>query len=630
MNELKLYRNGALFETIKLSDNSTQVKKIMSDNDLQLQFELPYFANFNIGDYADVFGERYKLAMLPAVSKNSKNFYEFNMTLRGENYNLSEVMFMFYDANNDMREPDFSLMANADMFLDLIIKNLNRIDNTWQKGTAITTDYKNLTFSKENCYNALGKIAEAFETEFWIEGRKVHIIKRHTQTGLKLKQGKNNGLYKINRTITNNTALFTRLYVYGGEKNLPPGYRNYSKRLRLPGTNNVAMVSNITWIVTTNTDGSSTIAFSFTDPVVANLNAITISYREYNVPNAQWHNGTGAPTSPRTFGVPAPGIYEFKITTIANGINYVSTPVFILNTSLGNQSIPILTSNFIAYLEKNVALYGVIEQTEVFDDVYPHRTGKVTAVDAGNIYTFIDSSIDFDVNNQLLPGLAAKVVFNTGQLAGYEFEVASFNNGTKKFTINKNKNENVLEVPSLLIRPAIGDEYVVIDIEMPQAYILAAENELQVKAQKLLDEFSTPNFSYLVDYDQAYLKRFNIVPKIGDIVWLEDIELQVNKPIRIVSVTRSLVNEFDVQVELADVLSKQTIQQLSSAINSNATTIDEVQQNMQTNSLFHNKIIGDLKIEQGTLIAKDIVPKPSSGTFLTLVIDTVTGKVYTQ
>jgi hypothetical protein len=52
-----------------------------------------------------------------------------------------------------------------------------------------------------------------------------------------------------------------------------------------------------------------------------------------------------------------------------------------------------------------VALYGLIEDTIVFEEVFPRRTGTVSAV--SSVLTFMDSSIDFNINNQLIAGVSA-------------------------------------------------------------------------------------------------------------------------------------------------------------------------------------------------------------------------------
>jgi hypothetical protein len=125
-------------------------------------------------------------------------------------------------------------MGTADTFMDLLLANAARV-GTWEKGQVIPTGYKNLTFSRENCYSALQRLAEAFGTEFAIEGRKMHLTKRAKDTGYEFKQGQHKGLYDVTRVNIDQTSIVTRLYAYGAQKNLPPDYRNYSqRRLKLP------------------------------------------------------------------------------------------------------------------------------------------------------------------------------------------------------------------------------------------------------------------------------------------------------------------------------------------------------------------------------------------------------------
>lgn len=522
MHELKILRGGNEIVTIKPNDDSVQYKKVMGENELRLRFKLSYYANLNIGDYADVFGERYKINQLPVVDKKTKFEYDYSLNMQASYFDLTKVQYFFLGDDNTLKEPDFSLVGNADTFVNLIISNLARVyGSTWVKGQVIPTDYKNLTFSANTCYEVLTQLAETFNTEFWIEGNKIHLTKRQYQTGWVFKHGKQKGLYEVIRQPADSTSIITRVYAFGSDKNLPPDYRNYSKRLLIP----------------------------------------------------------------------APGIY----------------------------------------LEKNTALYGINEITQIFDDIYPHRTGTVTSVDAGNPFHFNDTSMDFDINAQLLPGTSAKVTFNTGQLSGYTFEISDYNNTTKQFTILKNKNENAIDVPSTSLHPSIGDSYVLVDIQMPQTYIDKAEAALKQKAIDFLNTYCEPVYAYQIVFDPVNIKDARRVPGIGQVVRLVDNELQVDKPIRIVTATRNVINEYDIQVELSDILTKGIITQISSAINSTSTNLNNLSENVNTSTLFNNnKCIGDFKIEQGTIVAKDMTAPPAGATLLQLYIDSATGKIYAQ
>jgi len=121
------------------------------------------------------------------------------------------------------------------------------------------------------------------------------------------------------------------------------------------------------------------------------------------------------------------------------------------------------------YLEANVGLFGIREGVKMFDDVYPHFNGSVDSVP--EITSIVDAGINFDLNDYLLEGLIAKIVFKTGDLAGMEFEIQSYNHTTHTVVFNEYTDENDLTLPSSTFAPAPGDEFTFVDIKMPQAYI---------------------------------------------------------------------------------------------------------------------------------------------------------------
>ena len=478
-----ILRNGAEIVSVKPDSSSNQQKAVMGDNIINLQFNLNRLVQFKIGDHCTVYGENYYLNALPNIKKESTVLYEYTLAMQSEYYDLSKAQFLFYDGNNQLKEGVFSLMGNPDTFVDLLIKNANRIGAGWTKGTVINGPYVNMSFNSESCLAVLSRVSEQFGTEYFIKGKKITLDKRLVDRGITLRQGKDKGLYDIERQNFSDSNVITRLYAFGSSQNLPPDYRNYAQRLRMTG-----------------------------------------------------------------------GIF---------------------------------------FLEKNTDKYGIVESTQVFEEIYPHRTGKVTAVNAGNVFTFKDSSLDFNVNNQLLPGVSAKVVFNTGQLSGYTFDIQSFNNITKEFTVLKNKDEKAIDVPSTIFRAAIGDEYVLVDIQMPQTYIDAAEAALKTAAQDLLNTYSEPLVQLVVTCDPAYFRRKSITVDIGDLVWITDANLEINKRIRITSFTRNFDDEYTYQLTLSDAVSSGPIQDLSNGVSNNARDISDINSRLN-NRNSENNFVGEV------------------------------------
>lgn len=215
----------------------------------------------------------------------------------------------------------------------------------------------------------------------------------------------------------------------------------------------------------------------------------------------------------------------------------------------------------VPYLEANTDKYGIVEHTQTFDEIYPKRVGVVTKVYPDNPLLFTDSSLDFDLNayNEygstiLIAGVSAKVIFQTGDLAGYTLEVKQygFNSATKTFTLLKNKDEKSFEIPSEAFRPKVGDKYILVDIMMPQSYVENAEAELQAKAQEYLDKNSRQRFVYSVVPDPLYLKeiRANIV--LGETIRFTDPDFNLNDDIRIISLTKDIRNPYKISFEIAE------------------------------------------------------------------------------
>lgn len=204
------------------------------------------------------------------------------------------------------------------------------------------------------------------------------------------------------------------------------------------------------------------------------------------------------------------------------------------------------------YLENNVLLYGQREGAVTFDDIYPNRTGTVSAIDANDPFVFTDNAMDFDVNDQLIEGTVAKVVFKTGSLAGYEFEIKRYLNGVKTFEILPFEEDNGYVLPNANFRPSINDQYTLVDIQMPQTYIDTAETLLQQRTQEYIDENSVPRVTYSIDLDEKFIKANGIDLKIGNLVNIVDADLGIDAQIRVVEVSYPLVNPYKVSAVISD------------------------------------------------------------------------------
>lgn len=429
-------------------------KEVMGEDVAELNFVYGKKIDFQIGDYTYIFGNKYQLNQKPSVHKIAKSTYEYNLVMEGIKYDLAKVQYHFPDVQNSLNIPEWTLNANAERFIDLIVENANRVQSGWKKGIVEETEVKNINFSSNNLLQALSMLADEFGLEYWIDDDKtIHFAKHTVDRKRTFKYGLNKGLKSFKRENLNDSNIVTKLFAYGSSKNLPSGY--LGKRLSLD------------------------------EP-----------------------------------------------------------------------------------LQKNTKRFGVIEHTEIFEDIFPHRTGTVTAV-TSSPFEFIDSGIDFNLkqtdskgnSKYLIPGVSAKVTFNSGQLAGYTFEIAEagFDFAQKKVKIIKNKEEQNIDAPSELLRPAVGDMYVITDIIMPESYISKAKENLKEAAQKYLDENSVPQSQYLLESDPIYFNREMISLHLGEQIRIIDEDLHVDEKIRVVSIRQDLQNRHRVEFRVAKTISQNEI-----------------------------------------------------------------------
>lgn len=194
-----------------------------------------------------------------------------------------------------------------------------------------------------------------------------------------------------------------------------------------------------------------------------------------------------------------------------------------------------------------------IEKTKTWDDVFPHRTGTVTSYtytpsdDPDNYperakYELTDSSMPFDLNETdeygtvyLISGTSAKIHFNSGNLAGFEFEIEKYDHSTKTFTLIQLKEDNGDYYPNENLYPAAGDEYVLIDINLPQSYIDAAEAELLALAQAEIDYYYAPRSNFEVTTEPGY----ELAAELGDYITLDDDDFTAES-LRVISIAKNL------------------------------------------------------------------------------------------
>ena len=167
----------------------------------------------------------------------------------------------------------------------------------------------------------------------------------------------------------------------------------------------------------------------------------------------------------------------------------------------------------------------------------------------------------------LIGDVSAKIKFETGQLAGYEFDLHSYDHATKTFVINRFTDENGRVFPSETsgaFQISVGDKYIITEINLPQSYVDKAQNELAEAAKKDFPAMTQPQVSYKLSLSEDFfIKMFGReveteVLHVGDYIPIEDEEIGVNKAVRIVEINRDLLKRHTYEITLSDTVTKST------------------------------------------------------------------------
>ncbi|MFV0341003.1 MAG: hypothetical protein ACK5MA_10345 [Parachlamydiaceae bacterium] len=430
--------NQLLLDT-PVDDSSLRFKEIMGDNNLTLKFSLPEYLKaagdelgIPLGSWCEFKAERYMLFSPENFVKQHSEHYDYTLILEAWIAYMKFVKFKFFTVERNPGQPDkmvgapklkFSLTATPEDFVWLMVDCMNFSGVTgWTVGECIESDPVTIDFNHDYCYGVLQKIADAFNTEWEVDNKTIHIRKVERKDGngnrisFPLSYGYSNGILPgITRKQFDDSKVVNRVWVQGGDRNI--NYGTY-------GNDTLLMPKNST--------------------------------------------------------------YEYE------GKQYRTDETGCFVEPVGRTS-------------------SLSEDSLDISKVYPKRVGTITQVfevdDAQGFYDFTDTSIPdtLDFSKMFIPGETMTVVFQTGQLAGMEFEV-KYIHSERKFKLVPNT-DNGLTYPKGSIIPEAGDKYGVFHMSLPPEYIDSAEIEARDEAVKFLYENSQPKYTYQWQLDGIFAKE---------------------------------------------------------------------------------------------------------------------------
>ncbi len=235
---------------------------------------------------------------------------------------------------------------------------------------------------------------------------------------------------------------------------------------------------------------------------------------------------------------------------------------------------------------------GSIEDYDKTDDIFPCRTGKVTALGA-DVYSFVDNTMDFDLNEKdsngtkwLIADTTAKITFTSGYLAGQQFELkksGGYVHATKTFTLIKYTDERGMSFPSETAETfqiRVGDTYKITDINLPTAYENDAEEDLWFYGYDKFLQAKQARVQYTATFTEDFFLHHLPTDStadifhVGDYLPIKDTRFGVAKNIRITKVTRNLMKRYDYTLTVSDTNSETIVSQIVDEVINHETIIN--------------------------------------------------------
>jgi hypothetical protein len=369
---------------------------------------------------------------------------------------------------------------------------------------------QSVTVSNINCFDALALANTIFSANYIIRNRTIRVGTAGIDVATVFGYGKGNGLKSIRQTTNNDSGIITRLRVFGSTKNIP--YRWYNNQINpstnLPYIQDSMYVPNLVLPNFLSNGGDSYIDATADD---------IVSYVDL-------------------YGV-REGIVFFdgsddreEIYPSIQGMTYAQ-----------------LVAAGVA-ITQEVGDNGNLD--EIYSVVNPTDNGILPddGTELEKTFTIVLKDLGFDLSEKLSDGSykyassdgEMTISMKSGNCVGREFSIVD--GGIKKvitsgvvtyeLVCNREQEDAIgMAFPNSNYRVLEGDKFVIVNIQMPDAYVYAAMQRLLAAGSEYLAANNTTKFTYEPDIDNIYMARnpsIGLSLKEGDIFNFEDLDLPIS------------------------------------------------------------------------------------------------------
>lgn len=221
---------GKIRFSTKENTGSVYRKTLMKEDYILLYFNVDKPVLFEKGDYCETEFGRFEIVDLVFPKYNtSTGGYDYELRLDAEYYKWKNKI-LFYDRQGGNREASWNLTRTPDAHLSIVVSNLKSLGYTYNSGVEYTFSIdstveksaKLIQYDNTNIIDALTKIAETWDAEWWIVDHVIHLGRCEYNTAVDFEL---NGLVSEMSRSESNDNYATRVYAFGSTRNLPTNYR---------------------------------------------------------------------------------------------------------------------------------------------------------------------------------------------------------------------------------------------------------------------------------------------------------------------------------------------------------------------------------------------------------------------
>lgn len=216
---------GNIRHSVEITEKCVYNKELMSEECVQLYFDTDKLIRFQKGDYIHCDFGRFEIVTInaPKLNVSSDGGYSYEQKFHVD-WEKWKNRVLFYKRQKGS-EKAWKMTQRPQYFLNIIKENLSDAgfgDWSFQVDASLT-EMKLVEFDGTNILDALTKIAETWETEWWITDNVIHLSRCEYGSAVNFEIG--DIISDMEQEDGQDSDYVTRLYAFGSTRNLPKNYR---------------------------------------------------------------------------------------------------------------------------------------------------------------------------------------------------------------------------------------------------------------------------------------------------------------------------------------------------------------------------------------------------------------------